>query len=114
MPATLTADQLALRDYLEAQAEKTRQWVAEDPANRWACSAVSDPLHWAEYGIFSVDEFIKYEAVNLAYELHKDRYGFKPNYAELKAMTLEELDAYTARLSAIPVQEEVSSDPFIW
>jgi hypothetical protein len=79
---------------------------------------VSDPLHWAEYGIFSVNEYIKYDTVNLAYELHKAIYGFKPNYAELSAMSLEELDALIVRIKASPLvtslYEENPADPFVW
>jgi hypothetical protein len=104
--ATFTPDQIALQEYLERLAEKTRQWVAEDPENRWAASPVSDPAHWAEYGVFTVDEFIKYDTIDLVYELTRSRYGFKPNYAELKKMSLEELSAEAKRLS------EMTNDDF--
>lgn len=108
----LTADQIALQNHIEGLNEKTRAWMAE-AEGRWAGMLVSDPSHWAEYGIFSVDEFVKYETVNLAYELHKDRYGFKPNYGELKKMSLAELDEMIESLSAIPVMAE-SVDSYEW
>lgn len=105
MPAELTADQLELVAYLKKKAAETAAWVAEDPTNRWACSAVADADHWASYGVFSVAQYEHQMSCELAYDLHKDRYGFKPNYAELKSMTLEELDSYIERLSAEPTRD---------
>jgi hypothetical protein len=103
----LTADQLALRTHLETLNAKAKAWM-EAAEGRWASMFVTDLAHWAGYEIFTVAEFERYETMALAYELHKDRYGFKPNWSELKRMPLEELDAMIERLSAIPVTEDVA------
>lgn len=98
----LTADQIALKNYLVAKGDEIRAWVAEDPDNRWACTPIEDPEFWAEDGIFTIEQYEHADSCGLAYDMHKDKYGFKPDYRELEAMTQSELDAYIKRLASAP------------
>jgi hypothetical protein len=70
---------------------KTQAWVAEDPENRWASFLVDDPAHWAEYKIFTVDQFDHYMAAIDLYEATREKYGYKPSWSHLMQMTTEQL-----------------------
>ena len=70
---------------------ETLAWVAEDPNNRWASTLVEDPEHWAGYGVTTPDQFEHYMAVSDYYESYKALYGIRPNWAEINAMTTEQL-----------------------
>jgi hypothetical protein len=109
----LTSDQLALQKHLEDLNSKTQAWVDEE-AGRGASMYVTDPLFWADFAqVYSIADMIRYDLLTYAYELHKSKYGFKPNYGELKEMTNEELDKMIESLSAIPMMAE-SVDAYEW
>jgi len=43
--------EMTLAEYLTALNNITKEWVAEDPENRWAGLLTEDLDHWAEYEI---------------------------------------------------------------
>lgn len=96
----LTADQIALEAHLLAIEAKTKAWVAEDPANRWACYPVTEAAFWAEQGICSVADFTKYSLVSQVHESTHDLWHYKPDWSALMALTIPELQAEADRLSA--------------
>lgn len=71
---------------------KSAAWVAEDPKNRMAGLLIEDADHWSSIGITTVDEFNRYNLSMEIYDLHKSVYGFRPNYAHLKSLTVKELE----------------------
>lgn len=72
--------------------EKTAAWVAEDPKNRMAGLLVEEADHWSSIGITTVEDFTRYNLSMEVYDLHKTVYGFRPNYAYLKSLTVKELE----------------------
>lgn len=53
---------------------------------------VSDPEHWAEYDIHTIDQLEYYLLLCDYVDLYKEVNGFKPfNYSQLKMLTFEEL-----------------------
>ena len=50
----------ALSAHLKADNDKTRAWVSEDPENRFAGLLSEDVQHWAEYGIYTIQELQEY------------------------------------------------------
>ena len=70
---------------------ETLAWVAEDPNNRWAGTLVEEPEHWARYDVHTVAQFEHYMAVSDYYESYKALYGIRPNWAEINAMSTEQL-----------------------
>lgn len=98
---TLTADQLALQAHLEELNAKTQAWVDEAPG-RGATMYVTDPVFWADFAqVYSIADMIRYDLLTYAYELHKDKYGFKPNYGQLTEMTNEALDEMIKRMDGL-------------
>jgi hypothetical protein len=65
-----------LQAHIEAMNDRERAWVAEDPKNRCAFLAVSDPKFWAEQGITTVAEFEE----EMRREEEKERYKESLNY----------------------------------
>lgn len=53
---TYTAEQIELRDYIAAKNEGYRKEMAENP-NLWIGITVEDPEHWAQYGIYTVEQY---------------------------------------------------------
>lgn len=72
---------------------KTAAWVAEDPKNRMAGMLIEESDHWSSIGITTVEEFTRYNLSMEVYDLHKAVFGFRPNYAHLKSLTVKELEA---------------------
>jgi hypothetical protein len=54
---------------------------------------VSDPEHWAKYGVHTVQDFEKYQVASGVYDLHKEVHGFKPSWGELMKLSVEVLEA---------------------
>ena len=85
-----------LQQYIETQNAK---WVAECEANgsTFYTTTVSDPDHWAEYGIYTIEQYQKYQfAVDIA-ECAKTAYGRKywVDYENMSMKELEEMaDSY--------------------
>lgn len=93
-----TPSQTALVAHIEALNAKSRAWVAEDPANRFAGILTTDLAHWAESKIFSVEDFELYELRNDVWELYNSLYGVKPRFMGLWSMSREEVEAELASL----------------
>ena len=88
----------SLASYLADRNAATLAWVAEDPANRWAGTYTEDLAHWAEIGVLTVRDFMRYEMETQYSDLHKDACGFRPRGVNLSEWTYEELVEETERL----------------
>lgn len=95
---TYTAAQMELVAHIEAENAKTLAWIAEDPANRGAGITVTDPEHWASYGIYSVAQYNHYMASMSHYDVFKSVHGFRPRHIDYDAMTTEEIMADVDRM----------------
>ena len=51
-----TKDQIALQKYIEAKNAEGKLWMEENPGSYYGMT-VSDPAHWAEQGITSVEQY---------------------------------------------------------
>ena len=65
----------ALTKHLEAINIKAQAWVDEDPKNRFSGMVVTDPNHWAEYGIYTPSQYDRYVDENTLYELASTAYS---------------------------------------
>lgn len=97
---TFTADQLALKAHIEAKNAETQAWVDAAPG-RWAIMPVSDPAHWAEYGIFTIEQYEHDAAASTVYDMTKETFGYKPSWDALMAMTIDELHAEIDRIARV-------------
>lgn len=88
---SFTAEQIALRDHIEATNAK---FVAEAKANgatAWF-TTVSDPAHWAECGIFTIEQYERDRLISYISDVSKDARGYRTrlNWDEY---SMEELQA---------------------
>ena len=63
-----------LVQHIEAINVKSQAWVDADPKNRWSGMVVTDPKHWAEYGIYTPAEYDRYQDETTLYELASTAY----------------------------------------
>ena len=82
--------QVLLLIHLEAERDKTRAWVAEDPENRWAGYSTTELDHWAESGVYSIEQYERYNLEGIISDLSKEVYGFRMRY-NVSTMTTKEL-----------------------
>lgn len=80
-----------LATYLNDIAAKTRAWVAEDPANRWAVHPVTDVAHWNEMGIFTVEQYVRDSLMAEFSDAYKSARGFRPR-GDLSGCTNEQIE----------------------
>ncbi|MCP4831738.1 MAG: hypothetical protein GY886_05940 [Gammaproteobacteria bacterium] len=114
-----TADQLALKAHIEAA---NAEFLAkcEAKGSTAVMTTVSDPAHWAEFGVFSIAEYERQSLISYISDAHKDAYGFRPrgyNYAEWSIADLEaEADrlseAVTRAIEAEEVQQNQAVEAF--
>ena len=87
-----------LAQYLADRNAATLAWVAEDPSNRWAGTYTEDLAHWAEIGVLTVRDLMRYEMETQYSDLYKDVYGVRPRGVNFSAMSYEDLSEETAHL----------------
>lgn len=88
---------ITLAQYLRDRNAATEAWVAEGP-DRWAGLYTEDLAHWAEIGVLTVRDFMRYEMECQYSDLHKDACGFRPHGVDTSTWTYDELVAETERL----------------
>lgn len=94
-----TPDLTALQAHLNAIRTRTEAWVAEDPANRWACYPVDEAEFWAKQGITTVEAFEHYMLVSQVFEMTREVWGYKPSWSHLNAASDESLREEVKSLS---------------
>ena len=52
-----------------------------------------DIEYWNRSGVFTPDDFERYELANEYFEIHREIYGFKPHWGELFAKSAEQIQA---------------------
>ena len=60
---------MELVTHIEALNAKTQLWIDEDPSNRFGGMLVTDPAHWAEYGVSTPAELDRYLDEQTLYEM---------------------------------------------
>ena len=65
---------------------------AEAKANGSPFGIEADVAFWAEYGVYTVEEFELFEARGVIWDLYKSVHGIRPRWMNLNEMTLEELN----------------------
>lgn len=60
---------MELVKHIEALNAKTQKWIDEDPSNRFGGMLVTDPAHWADYGVSTPAELDRYLDEQTLYEM---------------------------------------------
>ena len=110
---TFTADQLALQAHIEASNARFVERCEAEGAE-WYCTTVSDPAHWAEFGVFNIEQYERHSLISYISDAHKDAYGFRPrgeNYYEWSTEALtEEADRLSEAVTRAIEAEEVEKN----
>jgi len=89
---------MTLHEYIEAENKKTQEWIDEDPKNRWSTFYAPASHYEENYGIKTVEDFMKFDLISCISDCHKDKYGFRPRHIDFSKMTVEELEKYLKEL----------------
>jgi len=54
--------------------QSSREWVAQDPQNRWSGIFSEDPAHWEKYGIITEQDFMEHLDSEHKRNMRKERY----------------------------------------
>ena len=88
--------------HIEKLNAQTKAWIAEDPKNRLATLMTTCEKHWADYGIYTPEQFDNYMSAYDLYEIYADKYS--KGYARSKKffqMNKEQLDTEWKELNAL-------------
>ena len=99
-----------LQAHIEAENAVAAAWAAE-VEGRFAGMVVSDPAHWARYGIYTAYEYEHYMAVTAYVEGHKDIYGVKARWFDGEGLTLVQVLMHVDMLWANG-QDQLESDRY--
>ena len=98
-----------LTTYLNDIVAKSRAWVAEDPANRWAITPVADVSFWNEQGIFTVEQYVRDSLVCEYSDAYKSANGFRPS-TNLAGWTNEQIEEEIKYLYTSSKEKEAKWD----
>ena len=92
---TFTADQIELQQHIEAQNAEFTAQCKERGATFWT-TTVSDPAHWAEYGITTIAQYERHCLVSSIWDGYKEAHGIRPRWLDMDSMSMDELRALEA------------------
>lgn len=86
-----TQDQLALQAFID---ESNVNFANQAKENNYQVisTTVSDPAHWAEYGVTTIDQYKHYMAAETFFSMYKAVYDVKPRWINANLMTLAEIE----------------------
>ena len=105
-----TQEQLALQAHIKADNEAFVARCKAEGATAWGVT-VDDPAHWAEMGVFNIDQYERQSLISYISDAHKDAHGFRPRHFDYESMSMDELKALADRISdevaeSIKLEEE--------
>lgn len=84
--------------HIEKLNAEKQAWMDAGP-DRWTGMITTDLDHWAEYGVFTVEDYERYELEAYIWDAYKDAYGYRPRHMDFKSMSLAELEAEADRVT---------------
>ena len=81
---------MTLAEHLAALNAEKQAWMAAGP-DRWAGLWVEDLAHWDEIGVYTVEDFKRYDLIQLIWEMYKDVTGIRPSHIDFDSMSMEDL-----------------------
>jgi hypothetical protein len=104
---------MTLAEHLAALNAEKLAWIAEDPDNRWTGLWVEDEAHWAEIGVFTVEDFKRYDLIQMIWEMYKDVTGIRPRHMDFDSMSMADLEQeadHLARQMEYAIRDEEEMD----
>lgn len=96
---------MTLLQHIQNLNAEKKAWMEAGP-DRWTGMFIEDLDHWAEYGVYTVEDFERYQLEATIWDAYKDAYGVRPRHMDFKSMTTSELEAEADRIFA-DIEENV-------
>lgn len=100
--------ELTLAQHLANLNAEKLAWMAEGP-DRWTGLWVEDLAHWAEVGVFTVEDFKRYDLIQLIWDMYKEVTGIRPRHIDFDSMSLADLEQEANYLGK-RMEEEILAD----
>jgi len=81
---------MTLLQHIESLNAEAQKWMDDNPGS-WSSMWTLDLTHWAEMGIYTADDFIRYNLINGISDASKDLYGCRMRLA-WDEMDIEDLE----------------------
>jgi hypothetical protein len=73
---------------------------------------VSDPAHWAEYGITTVAQYEHHMVAETYIDVYKSVHGIKPRWVDFEALSTEEISDMLDSICEMDRQENLSQEEY--
>jgi hypothetical protein len=81
---------MTLLQHIESLNAEAQKWMDDNPGS-WSSMWTLDLTHWADMGIYTADDFIRYNLINGISDASKDLYGCRMRLA-WDEMDIEDLE----------------------
>jgi hypothetical protein len=88
----------ALINHLNELNAKAQAWMDAEEG-RWTGFYITDPEHWANMDIHTVEDFKRHELQSFIWDAYKDAYGIRPRFMDFESMSMEELQKEADRVA---------------
>lgn len=82
---------MTLLQHLESLNAEAQKWMDDNPGS-WSSMWTLDLTHWAEMGVYTVEDFKRYNLINGISDASKELYGCRLRF-DWDEKTLEELES---------------------
>ena len=100
---------MTLLQHLESLNAQAQKWMDDNPGS-WSSMWTLDLTHWADMGIYTADDFIRYNLINGISDASKDLYGCRMRLA-WDEMDIEDLEqTYENICAQLRIQYEMEKE----
>lgn len=102
----------ALITEVTARNVERQTWLDEGAAlgeQRWVGMYSTDPAHYAEREIFTVEDLNRNEILDTLYDMHRDAYNYRPDMSYYNALPYEQLVAEVAKIGE-DLEREIAAE----
>ena len=82
---------MTLLQHLESLNAEAQKWMDDNPGS-WSSMWTLDLTHWAEMGVYTVEDFKRYQLINGISDASKDLYGCRLRL-DWDEMSIEQMEA---------------------
>lgn len=85
-----TETNMTLAEHLATLNAEKQAWMDAGP-DRWTGFWVEDLAHWDAIGVYTVEDFKRYDMIQMIWEMYKDVTGIRPRHIDFDSMSMEDL-----------------------
>jgi hypothetical protein len=109
MNTVYTQDQIALQQHIEAENAKWVAQLVENGSTTFYTTTVTDPAHWATYGITTIAQYERHCLVSSIWDAYKEAHGIRPRWVDFDSLSMEELQKMESQVFA-DLQQEIEDE----